>query len=93
MKALHKYLLVGFVLFITFTLLTQSTREPFFGMSPGTLTQLQTSHVPTMPAPGLMPELLLVPLQHRFKPWDMPRSDFGAANAALEQTPMPYLIY
>jgi hypothetical protein len=55
-------------------------KEHFFGMSPGTLTQLQSSHVPST---------LLVPFYHRFKPWDQ----FGAENAALKQTPMPYLIY
>ena len=56
------------------------SKEGFFGMSPGTLTQLQSSHVPNT---------LLVPLYHRFKPYDQ----FGAENAALKQTPMPYLIY
>jgi hypothetical protein len=68
--------------------LVRST-EPFYGMSPGTLTQLQSSHVATIPAPGVLPETILVPLQHRFKPYDQ----FGAENAALQQTPMPYLIY
>ena len=54
-------------------------KEGFFGMSPGTLTQLQSSHVPSGP----------LPFYHRFKPWDQ----FGTENAALKQTPMPYLIY
>ena len=69
------------LMFVYFAM-TKKTRETFYGMSPGTLTQLQSSHVATMPAP----ETILVPLQHRFKP-------FGADNAALTQTPMPYLIY
>jgi hypothetical protein len=84
------YPIAGFVALVVIYLIVRGRHtEPFFGMSPGTLTQLQSTHVPTMPAPGLMPDLLLVPLRHRFKPYDQ----FGAENAALEQTPMPYLIY
>ncbi len=77
------------VLMFVYFAMTKKTRETFYGMSPGTLTQLQSSHVATMPAPGVLPETILVPLQHRFKPWD----SNGADNAALTQTPMPYLIY
>ena len=54
------------------------SKEGFFGMSPGTLTQLQSSHVPSGP----------LPFYHRFKPYDQ----FGAENAALTQTPLPYFI-
>ena len=68
------------LIFVYFAL-AKKTRENFYGMSPGTLTQLQSSHVPNT--------LLVLPASlanHRFKPYD-------AENAALEQTPMPYLIY
>jgi hypothetical protein len=85
------YPIAGFVaLVVIFLIFRGRPTEPFFGMSPGTLTQLQSTHVP---APGLMPDVILVPQQHRFKPWDMPRNNFGAENAALKLTPAPYLIY
>lgn len=61
-------MLIG-LMFIYFAL-AKKMRENFFGMSPGTLTQLQSSRVPQY---------------HRFKPYD----NYGA----LEQTPLPYLIY
>ncbi len=107
------YPIAGFVALVVIYLMIRGRHtEPFFGMSPGTLTQLQSSaglaqtplraqrdqstHVPKMPAPGLMPDLLLVPQIHRFKPWASEAGvvgRFGAENAVLEQTPMPYLIY
>ncbi len=79
MKSNWLYPAIGMVvaLITIYMSLTRST-EPFFGMSPGTLTQLQSSHVPSH-----------IPLFHRFKPYDQ----FGAENQALTQTPMPYLIY
>ena len=85
----HRWIYPAFgmltALMVMYFAMTKKTRETFFGMSPGTLTQLQSSHVATMPAPGVLPDTLLVPQQHRFKP-------FGAENAALTQTPLPYLI-
>lgn len=66
------------LMFVYFAL-AKKTREKFYGMSPGTLTQLQSSHVPNT----------LLVREHRFKPYD----NFGAENAALTQTPQPYLIY
>lgn len=63
------------LIFVYFAL-TKKTRENFYGMSPGTLTQLQSSHVPNT----------LLVREHRYKP-------FASENSALEQTPMPYLIY
>jgi hypothetical protein len=71
------------LMFVYFAL-TKKTRENFYGMSPGTLTQLQSSHVPNT--------LFVLPTSlahHRFKPF----ASFGEENSALEQTPMPYLIY
>jgi hypothetical protein len=72
MKSLRPIIALAVMLIVIYIGMRQ--KEGFFGMSPGTLTQLQSSHVP---------------LFHRFKPY----TSFGAANAALEQTPMPYLIY
>lgn len=67
------------LMFVYFALVNQTRKESFYGMSPGTLTQLQSSHVPNT----------LLVREHRFKPYDT----FGAENQALTQTPQPYLIY
>ncbi len=69
------------LMFVYFAL-AKKARENFYGMSPGTLTQLQSSHVPNT----------LLVREHRFKPFAS-EAIFGEENAALEQTPMPYLIY
>ncbi len=87
MKTAHLILTITAIATIAYFLLVGRKTEAFFGMSPGTLTQLQSTHVPTIPYPGSEPKILLGPLQHRFRPWDM------SENSALLATPVPYLIY
>ena len=76
-------LALALILLVSLLAVFATTTKEGFGMSPGTLTQLQSSHVPNVQ-----------PLYHRFKPWDSEAANsFGASNAALINTPMPYLIY